>query len=84
MTKETFEKIYIQFIEGTALVNRISIYNDSIGIFDKVSSLLIYYKDIESISVNRHYYGCDNEYAVILDITLLNDCKYSMEITSNL
>lgn len=84
MNKETFEKIYTQFIDGTALVNRISIYKDSIGIFDKVSSLLIYYKDIDSILVNRHYYGCDDEYAVILDITLLNECKYSMEITSNL
>ncbi len=87
MTRETFEKIYTQFIDGTSLVNHISIYKDSICIVDKFSSISIYYCDIDTISVNKYYYQYDNdnnEYKVVLDIILNNDSNYKMEVKSNL
>lgn len=85
MTKEIFEKIYTQFIDGTSLVNHVNMFDKCICIFDKFSCCTIDYKEISALNVNRYYYNNNSsEYKVYLEITLLNDCKYSIELMSSL
>lgn len=84
MDKETFEKIYTQFIDGTVLANYFSMYSEYVRIYYEKSNFTFYYKEINTICVNRFYNSSTNEYNVTLEIVLYNESHYYMETTSNM